>query len=363
MVIDTRANPRAAFLRSGFLLVALCWAAAGFAAASVEGNKKPAQAPRQPQPSELMPLADHTIVNDMARAGDHLVAVGARGDILLSRNGKTWHQVVGPVRSMLTRVVFRDNEHGWAVGWDGAILHTSDGGRHWDLVNFDPQWGKPYFDVMPTGPGAAVVIGSNGRMRITDDAGKTWRKVDNDVFATGFHLYEIDALADGTLLIAGERGMLARSIDGSHWDMLVPPYIGSYFGVIPWGPHGAVLYGLQGRVFVAEDVRTLPALDKPMAYSPFTAKNITDAARLAAMGWRQIRNPVEESLYGASLDSSGRLILVGVDGSIVAGQVTDSELQAQDSPTTDPLSDVLVQDHGLLLSGRNGFYHGKLPGR
>ncbi|MEQ8798943.1 MAG: YCF48-related protein [Salinisphaeraceae bacterium] len=315
---------------------------------------------RKAQPAEMMPLADKGIINALARAGDQFVAAGERGHILLSDDGDSWRQVPVPVRGMLTRVVFRDATHGWATGWDGAVLRTTDGGETWSLVNFEPDWGKPYFDILPTGADSATLVGSNGLMRTTDDGGESWTLVDSDVFAAGFHLYDLEQLADGTLLIAGERGMLARSVDGDTWDMLVPPYVGSYFGVLPVGEHGAVLYGLQGRVLYAEDVRALPALDDPMAYDPFAAESITDPVVLEEMGWRRLDNPSNESLFGGDIDDDGELTLVGVDGAIVHGDLESGELHLIESPTAEPLSDLIRRGDDLLLCGRTGLHTGGL---
>ena len=38
-----------------------------------------------------------------------------------------------PVSSDLTAVFFVDDKQGWAVGHDGVILHTADGGETWAL--------------------------------------------------------------------------------------------------------------------------------------------------------------------------------------------------------------------------------------
>lgn len=317
---------------------------------------------RKPIAAEIAPLADKSIMNDIEAVTGGFIIVGERGQILLSQDGQKWTQVPVPTRAMLTRVHFVDAKNGWAVGYDGAVLRSADGGKSWTLKNFDSAWGKPYFDAYFTTPDKGLVIGANGRALRTEDNGETWNEVTNDVFDTGFNLYAIRALADGTLMIAGERGMLARSTDGGEtWHMLSPPYIGSYFGVIPVGEHGAVLYGLQGRVFYAEDARKLPALEDPAEYDPFKYKNITDPAKLAEMGWRKINNPVQQSLFGGTLDSDNKLVLVGVDGTIVTGPVSTDSLKRLKSPTDDPISDVIVRSNELLLVGRNGIYHGKHP--
>lgn len=339
----------------------LCWASTG--AAQEEGRW--ADQPRQPEPAEIMPLADQAIVNDIKRAGDHLVAVGERGHILLSEEGDEWRQVKAPVRAMLTRVTFVDDSNGWAVGHDGSVLRTTDGGETWDLRHWDAAWGRPFYDAIFTTPERGLVVGSNGRMLRTDDAGESWEEVTNEVFDTGFHLYEIERLPGGALMIAGERGFMARSLDdGASWDMLEPPYIGSYFGVIPVGPHSAVLYGLQGKVFRAVDVRELAVLEEPMEYDPFINESVTDPQKLAQMGWKAFDNPVVESLFGGTAygqTEAGQMVLVGVDGTIIAGAADQAQLRSVKSPTDQPLSDVIVQEDRLLMSSRRGMYTADKP--
>lgn len=326
--------------------------------ATAQQKKQSQDEPREPRPSEIMPLAGRTILNGVTRAGEHLIAVGARGHVLRSSDGDRWHQIKVPTRAMLTRVAFFNDTIGWAVGWDGAILRTTDSGQTWDLVNFEPNWGKPYFDVLPTGPKAATVVGTNGRMLRTNDAGQNWERVESNVFATGFNFYDIAPIGDSGLIIAGERGMIARSLDGGEtWQMLKPPYNGSYFGVLPTGEHGALLYGLQGEVYHAADIRKLPTLDDPMAYSPFEATQITDPEQLAKMGWRHIDNPSNENLYSGLIRGDGRLIFVGVDGVVLKGRLDSDTLEMAQSPTSAPISDVLVNAEPWVVTARDGLHH------
>lgn len=342
-------------MRKGLSAAALALAAG---VASAQGD----DGAREAQPSEMMPLADKAIINDVTRAGERLVAVGERGHILLSEDGVEWRQVQGPVRAMLTRVEFVDAEHGWAVGHDGSVLRSTDGGESWSLSHFDADWGKPFYDVLFDTSERGMVTGANGRMMRTTDGGETWEAVENTVFDTGFHLYEIERLPDGTLLIAGERGFLARSLDdGASWEMIEPPYIGSYFGVLPAGDHGAVFFGLQGKVYKAVDARELSTLDDPMAYDPFINESVTDPQALAGMGWKAFDNPVEESLFGGTLIGDGRMVLAGVDGTVVAGSVDSAGIEAIESPTGQPIADVIALDGELLMTGRTGFYRRPMP--
>lgn len=59
-------------------------------------------------------------------------AVGANGVIYFTSNGgRSWQPQESGVKSDLYDVKFIDTLEGWAVGGEGAILHTKDGGRVW----------------------------------------------------------------------------------------------------------------------------------------------------------------------------------------------------------------------------------------
>jgi photosystem II stability/assembly factor-like uncharacterized protein len=75
-----------------------------------------------------------SLLQDIARVGDNLVAVGERGHVAYSEdNGKTWQQAEVPTRAMLNAVFFITPEQGWAVGHDGLVIHTGDGGKTWAI--------------------------------------------------------------------------------------------------------------------------------------------------------------------------------------------------------------------------------------
>ncbi len=91
------------------------------------------------QTAEVMPLAEHSLLLDLARSGERLVAVGERGHVLMSSDGKTWTQSANvPVRSALTAVSAVGADV-WAVGHDGIILHSGNAGETWEIQRRDPR--------------------------------------------------------------------------------------------------------------------------------------------------------------------------------------------------------------------------------
>ena len=64
-------------------------------------------------------------------------AVGENGVILYTDNGgESWTEQTSGTQETLRSVGFADENNGWAIGGDfgvGAILHTTDGGKTWEL--------------------------------------------------------------------------------------------------------------------------------------------------------------------------------------------------------------------------------------
>src|SRR5438309_786471 len=75
-------------------------------------------------PAEKMPLSAQSLLTDIAHAGERYVAVGARGVILVSDDGKDWHQADVPTRMTFTAVAAVDAQV-WAVGHEGVIVHSA----------------------------------------------------------------------------------------------------------------------------------------------------------------------------------------------------------------------------------------------
>ena len=67
----------------------------------------------------------------MQMVGDEGWIAGFDGVILHTTDGgKTWTKQNTGVTLSLEALFFLDAKNGWAVGWAGTILHTTDGGSH-----------------------------------------------------------------------------------------------------------------------------------------------------------------------------------------------------------------------------------------
>jgi len=320
-------------------------------------------------PAMVSSLAARSPLQGVARAGDRLVAVGQRGHVVYSAdNGKSWTQASVPVSSDLTAVYFVDDKQGWAVGHDGVILHTADGGEKWGLqlsgraandqllaamqrkVATEPasdeakkllaeaqrykEQGadKPFLDVWFADAQNGYAVGAYNLIVRTRDGGVTWEpwfdRSDNPKF---FNLYAIRPAASG-LFIAGEGGLVLRlDAAAQRFRALTLPYNGSFFGVADAAP-AVVVFGLRGNAFRSDDGgATWVKVDAGLPASIVSAAHTKDGAMLLADvsgrvvastdGFRTVTKiALAQSMPLAGIVDAGggNLALVGPRGAAVA---------------------------------------------
>ena len=257
---------------------------------NANGSAQEAAKPEvKPSAAEIASKASTAQINDLATAGQSVVAVGERGIILMSVDGKAWKQSASPVDVLLNAVFFLDSQHGWAVGHDAAIIATEDGGKTWKLQSFSPGLNKPLMDVVFIDAQRGFAVGAYGLFKVTVDGGVTWSDFVDPVFEERQpHLNAITRLRDGTLLLVGEAGMVAASDDGSSWRPVALDYKGSLFGVAARGEHGAVVAGMRGNIYEIQD--------------------------LNAGAWQQLKTGTTKSLFGVATMGGDDLVAVGSVG-------------------------------------------------
>lgn len=296
--------------------------------------------------SDVLPLASRGLLLDVTNNGKHFVAVGTRGSILLSNSGKPadWAQVQAPVRSPLTAVSFADERNGWAVGHDAAILNSKDGGASWILQNFQPELEKPFLDVLFLDAQNGFAVGAYGLFYRTADGGGTWSIVEAPAIREAeLHFNAITKLGNGKLFIAGEQGMLGVSADGgSTWEKMTSPYEGSFFGALPVGETGVMVFGLRGNIYINSDV--------------------------AGGEWKKVATDSVVSLFGGTLLADGRAALAGINGTILlvdpaTGAVREQRVKIREKDKigverekiiASSISAAIPMGAGLLLVGEEG---------
>lgn len=340
------------------VMVAPAWAeeeaAAEEAAAEAPAEAAPASEAK-PREAEIMPLAAKSLLLGVVRTDNGFVAVGERGHILLSKDGKEWQQQKVPVRATLTAVSFPTATTGYAVGHDAVILKTTDGGKTWVLQNWAPELEKPLLDVMFSDENRGIAVGAYGLYFNTTDGGATWNRVNNSVTEEEWHFNSIVRLADGSLLIVGEAGGVARSADeGLTWTRLASPYEGSFFGALPLGDKGALILGLRGNLFRVEDVSAAKAMSgEADAAPPPAAASAAIPGLITASGeFQEVSLDTIQTFLGGTQLPDGRLLVVGVNGVVAVGD--GRAMRLVENPVGMSLSAVVPASEGVLAVGERG---------
>lgn len=302
------------------------------------------------------PLAANNLLNGLGRAGERIVAVGQRGHVLVSGDaGKSWLQASVPVSSDLVAVHFASAAKGWAVGHDGVVLATTDGGDTWvrqfdgrtagqlmarHYANADPALAaeaarfaeqgpdKPFLDVWFENENSGFVVGAFNMIFRTEDGGKTWQpwfdRTDNP---SQFNLYAIRQVGDD-VFIAGEQGLLLKlDRQSGRFRAIETPYKGSYFGVT--GKRGAlIVYGLRGNVYRSVDGGTT---------------------------WVKVEIGVPQAITASALAEDGRILLSTPGGMVYASGDDGASFKRLPLEHTVPAFALLAQGKdAVVVAGNRG---------
>lgn len=285
--------------------------------------------------SEPAPLAPRSLLLDVDRAGERIVAVGDRGHVLTSTDqGATWKQSLTPTRAMLTGVSFADAQHGWAVGHDGVILATSDGGGTWQRQDTGDDLDTVYLDVLFLDARRGFVIGAYGRFMTTHDGGKTWspgKPTEDDM-----HFNRITRAPDGTLYLIGESGtFLVSDDDGATWQRRELPYEGSLFAAVAIADRGIVVAGLRGNILTSRDRGTT---------------------------WKENENDVTVLISASVRRADGTIVLAGQGGNFFLSRddgATFTHWKPANFGTS--IAELLPLADGVLSVGEAGVVRHQLP--
>lgn len=144
------------------------------------------RAPGRPFESPVLPVENGCPVSLISFADESRgVAVAGYTIMFTSDGGRHWKQSVVADANSLSRpasVQFNGLEV-WSGCEGGEILHSTDGGSHWQIrsprgtlwtksVGFG-LWGQLWF----TAPAEAFTIGGNGALFWTTDGARTWQRV------------------------------------------------------------------------------------------------------------------------------------------------------------------------------------------
>ncbi len=149
-------------------------------------------------------------------------AVGSNGTIIKTTNGgASWSRLNSRVTEHLTDVDFVDNLNGYAVGGNGVALKTSNGGMTWSKLNTGTS-NYLYAVNFPVNGNVGYIGGAGSTLLKTLDGGQTW-SVQN---ITWGYVYDIvfpqDATTGYASTIYGTLGYIYKTTDGgATWNSLL----------------------------------------------------------------------------------------------------------------------------------------------
>lgn len=331
-------------------------------------------------PARMSARAPKAMLTALALAGQRTVAVGERGIILVRDAGAgvnaAWQQARVPVSVTLTDVAFADAANGWAVGHDGVILSTSDGGAQWtsrfdgnkantlmladakaavgkaqaaggdqlmDAENalgdieaaakFGPS--RPLLGVWFRDARTGYAVGSYGQAFRSTDGGVNWTSMGAALpNPEGLHYNAIAGGPGKLLAIAGEGGYIYRSLDGGDsWQRIETGYGGQLYGVIFTG-RSVLAYGFGGHVFRSED---------------------------GGATWRETPAVTKKSLVGGALRGSS-IVLAAQDGALLQSDDDGASFRVVRQGDAVPTAGMLALNGTVLLSGMGGVRAANLEG-
>lgn len=310
-------------------------------------------------PSTMTPLASRSPLNGIARAGNRLVAVGARGHIVYSDDeGKSWVQARVPVSSDLTAVHFPTPRKGWATGHDGVVLHTSDAGASWvkqldgrdavqllarryqhvgvagfaeEIADLARQGAdKPFLDVWFDNDTTGFVVGAFNFIFRTEDGGATWEPwLERTENPKRLHLYAIRRIGENHF-VAGEQGLLLKLDPRQNRFVSVRcEYEGTFFG-LAGKPGTVVAFGLRGNAYRSAD---------------------------GGASWHKLDTRVPTTLTGGTVTKDGRIALVTLLGSVLVSGEDGATFSPLVSRQTLPAAAITETEAGsLAIAGIRGVW-------
>lgn len=248
-------------MRSG-TAKSLMWAAACIACGAAVSQEAPAAVFRDPLdvPASIGTAGLTARIFAVAEAGGdtagRLFAVGAQGTILASDDGGgRWEPVPAPVSADLTAVTFPSAMDGFIVGHDSVLLRSRDGGRSWSRQFDVRSLNQAMLDHYRSLPVAAAGSGDAGTVA-------QWIQELEQRVASGAPLPFFDVWfsdARQGFAVGAFNLLLVTEDGGEHWT--------------PWmerteNPRGAHLYavrgtpGPRGEVYIAGELGLLMRLDR-----------------------------------------------------------------------------------------------------
>jgi len=259
--------------RLSILIVALCFGASATVAAAQSYALRPATRSVQTQPVQLAPQA-----------------VTQYRTIQQPGSLKQANPPLGPVD--FNAVYMVDDEIGWAVGDDGFILNTQDGGRTWSQQSSgttEDLLGVDSFDGV-----VAYAVGEANTILRTEDGGRTWYDPRRyPAKSTLIVLQDVHLLSEETAIVVGGT---SRSASTDYYGY-VATYLRTTDGGVTWTApsYPADLERINAVDFIDDKVGIAVGgcISYSLYYRTFTFSSIVTTTRDGGLTWTKQESPFD----------------------------------------------------------------------
>lgn len=195
---------------------------------------------------------DHFFGLEAASDGAIWVA-GSNGKIVSITADGQIERMATPTSMTLQDIAIWDVDQAVAVGNEGVILVTRDGGNKWEMVDGVPrsEVANKLNRVRIDATGRAVATGEMGALLQSTDFGASWTRMrDEEDVAWN----DVAILPEGRIVAVGEFGRVILTTDGgATWQDIASPVESSLMSVAFRNASVGVAVGLEGVVLMTHD--------------------------------------------------------------------------------------------------------------
>jgi hypothetical protein len=263
-----------------------------------------------------------------------LLTSGSQGKILKITSEGAISALPTNIGNTLQDIAVWDASHAVAVGNEGVILYSSDGGKSWQRAGNVPrsEVANKLNRVRVAADGLAIATGEMGALLISRDYGLSWRRLreEEDVAWNDVAIFD-----DGRLLLVGEFGrVMLGHLDSQDWQEVHTSVSASLMAVTFRDSSNGVAVGLEGLVLETQD---------------------------GGLNWQALDTGLSDHLFDVSwLEEQQRWFVTGALGHWATGKGRNWQSGALDPRNLSWHVRALPLAGGVWLAGADiGFWDGK----
>jgi photosystem II stability/assembly factor-like uncharacterized protein len=294
------------------------------------------------EPAACGKLSPRALLNVAHLSSHTAITSGESGIIAYSEDkGNTWTRLPNPeLQTYHAIIASPDGQRFWVAGQNGWLFRYLKNDHRWEVTQ--TRW-SPLFHVR----GLAIshdgllllAVGTQGQIMRSEDGGNSWQPIILDGISTDFYAVAFglppDEKTSPPSLIVGAKGLILHSLDGGkswHKASTTPDISTDLFGVVHAPPKStlafnAIAVGKRGAILLSEDL---------------------------GRSWRVHPNPLTDSLRSAAF-AEDSAIIVGDNSTILRFQGNQWQ-KVHYAQATQPLSLYAVSMRGQnsIAVGQSG---------